>query len=291
MGCWNKTCGLSNLHINSGESVYVFVLEKNKYEDERCYSTAFFKPLLLPFESVYDDYGGGKDSSGIGLPYIMNSIKDNLIELELGKNEYHDIEVKKEDWSVDLFFEAVHEHRLRIKDTYLDFVMVRKDVVDYILENRVIRDYVGEGGTCGYNNAYIEYKFNDILLDIPEFIETVKEKVAKGLLFLGSDSVIFKYNHPNKVGKFITRIDSKYCRVLDVIDLIYKKIEEDEITEATQLIVEHLKAVFIDNYMNMIRKVWIPGAHEGSQSNDPYGYRLLNEIVAQVLDTMEKEID
>ena len=29
MGSWNKTCGLSNLHIRAGDPVYVFVLEKD----------------------------------------------------------------------------------------------------------------------------------------------------------------------------------------------------------------------------------------------------------------------
>lgn len=289
MGCWNKTCGLSNLHINSGDPVYVFVLEKNKAEDERCHTSAFFKPLLLPFQSIYDDYGGGEDSSGVALPHIMNAIKDNLIELELGKNEYHDIEVKKDEFDIDLFFEAAHEHRLLIKDNYLDFVMFRKDIVDYILDNRVIQDYVGEGGTCGYLNHYIEYKFNDILLDIPEYIEKVKEKIDKNLLFLGSDSVIFKYNHLNKVAKFIRRIDSTYCKVLDILELIYDLIKQDKIEEATQLITEHLKANFIDNYMSSVRRVWIPGAHEGSQSNDPYGYRLLNSAINTILDTEEEE--
>jgi hypothetical protein len=28
MGCWNKTCGLTNLPIMCGEKTYVFVLER-----------------------------------------------------------------------------------------------------------------------------------------------------------------------------------------------------------------------------------------------------------------------
>lgn len=28
MGCWNKTCGISNLFIEAGEKVYVFALEQ-----------------------------------------------------------------------------------------------------------------------------------------------------------------------------------------------------------------------------------------------------------------------
>ena len=33
MGCWNKTCGISNLFIEAGEKVYVFALEQNLHHD------------------------------------------------------------------------------------------------------------------------------------------------------------------------------------------------------------------------------------------------------------------
>lgn len=76
MGCWYKTCGLSNLHIPAGTPVYVFVLERrgNGISDA-CYSTSMFAPLLLPFESEYNDYGGGENSKGVGFPYIMQALK------------------------------------------------------------------------------------------------------------------------------------------------------------------------------------------------------------------------
>lgn len=44
MGCWNKTCGLSKLHVYAGDPVYVFVLEQNLNHD-RCYATAFWSPV------------------------------------------------------------------------------------------------------------------------------------------------------------------------------------------------------------------------------------------------------
>ena len=53
MGCWNKTCGLTNLHIKAGERAYVFVLEKDE-DDSHCYTTHMYKPLLLPFETTYN---------------------------------------------------------------------------------------------------------------------------------------------------------------------------------------------------------------------------------------------
>jgi len=68
----------------SGTPVYVFVLAKNELANDRCYSTAFYKPLLLPFYSNYDDYGGGEDSHGVGFQPIIEAILSKLVELELG---------------------------------------------------------------------------------------------------------------------------------------------------------------------------------------------------------------
>lgn len=65
MGCWNKTCGLSNLHITSGQKVTVFLLEKNLVATDRTYTTSFYHPALTPFYSEYNDYGGGENSSGV----------------------------------------------------------------------------------------------------------------------------------------------------------------------------------------------------------------------------------
>ena len=70
MGCWNKTCGLSNLYINDNESVYTFVLVQND-DVSRCYNTSFYTPVLVPFECTYNDYGSGENVSGTVLAPLL----------------------------------------------------------------------------------------------------------------------------------------------------------------------------------------------------------------------------
>ena len=53
MGSWNKTCVLSNLAIYDGDKVVVFILEDGG-DGSDSYATALFRPLLLPFNSVYN---------------------------------------------------------------------------------------------------------------------------------------------------------------------------------------------------------------------------------------------
>jgi hypothetical protein len=308
MGCWNKTCGLSNLHITAGTPVYVFVLEKNKSYDH-CYSTSLFSPLLLPFESTYDDYGGGEDSHGIALGLIMGGITGNLVELEVGENQYHDIAVKKDGFTPEKFFEAVHEDRLSIQGrfssepTQIYFTMFRKDIVDHILENRRIQDYVGEGkGTCGYGNNYVKYKFADIVADIRPLLNEAMEKIAKAkedenntlanyMLYDGFEGM-FPYGHPNKVAKWLRGDSYRYSRIVDMKTVIRRGLEVgtvEAINNLEKVLVEHLKAVFIDGFMHTARKTWIPGGHEGSQSSSGGALRLLADATVTVLDKEHAE--
>lgn len=306
MGCWNKTCGLSNLHITAGDDVYVFVLEENTDKTDRCYSTAFWNPLLLPFTSKYNDYGGGEESSGPGFQLIMDGVAKQLIEMEVGENQYHDIAVKKEGFGEEQFFDAVHENRLFSKShrkedgRAVDFVMMRKDVVDYILENRVIKSYVGDGkGTGGWGNNYINYKFEDILKDIPEFLDKIApmadpaaaeskdpELVAAlmELRFLRGMGNLFEYKHPNKVAAWLRGDDYRFSKIVNVQDAVISLLKEDRRTEAELLLTDMLKGKFIDSFMEVTRKNWAPGGHEGSQCQEADEYRLLMKAMTAALD-------
>jgi hypothetical protein len=310
MGCWNKTCGLSNLHITSGTPVYVFVLEKNNSYDH-CYSTGLFSPLLLPFESVYNDYGGGEDSSGIAMSIIMGGIKKDLVEMPLGENKYHDIEVTKEKFDVDLFFEAVHEDRLftqgrfSAEPTRIQFTMFRKDIVDAILAEREIEEYVGGNkGTYakwGDEKNYIRYKFADIVANIRPMIAEARAKVeeakkdnetlASYMLFDGI-SAIFDYNSPHISARWMRYDNYRYSRIVDMKTVFRKAFEAgtDEAMETLALVMEqHLKALFIDGFMTAARKSWIPGGHEGSQSYSGSALRQLWNATSKVLDEEKRQ--
>lgn len=310
LGSWNKTCGLSNLHITSGTEVYVFVLEENTDKTDRCYSTAFWKPLLLPFTSKYNDYGGGEESSGAGFQLIMDSIANKLVEQELGENVYHDIAVKKEGFGEEQFFESVHENRLFMRayngaGPIIDYVMLRKDIVDNILETRVIEQYVGEGkGTGGWSNCYIYYKFEDILKDLPEFMDELTKKLTPPI---GSDTDmvlhnmiiqmmhgfenIFEYKHPNKIGKWVRGDSHRFSSIVRVSELVTGLIEAGKRTEADLLMIDYLKGQYVNEFMEATRKNWAPGGHEGSQNQNVKEYRTLMSAITTVLDAEQSEWD
>lgn len=116
MGSWNGTCAVSNLHILAGQDVAVFMLAEKKKRDSFCYVNAMYDLCPIPFYGKYNDYGGVEDCHGFGMNIVVDAIRNNLFEFELGENEYHDIEVKQGNFDVNKLFEADHEDRLGIVD-------------------------------------------------------------------------------------------------------------------------------------------------------------------------------
>lgn len=58
MGCWNKTCGLTNLPIFCDDKVVWFLLVQNPYAKARtCYASSMWELVPIPVYGTYDDYG------------------------------------------------------------------------------------------------------------------------------------------------------------------------------------------------------------------------------------------
>lgn len=291
MGCWNKTCGLSNLHISGGDEVYVFPLEQNN-DNGRCYSTAFWSPVMLPFTAIYDDYGGGEESSK-NIQYTLNGLKKYLIEMPLGDNEYHDIAVSKDILDEELFYRAVDEGRLKVKydglyggEHLVDFVMFRKDIVDDICENWEVDDYVGNG-------EWVKFKFRDILDTIPVFMERVTEALRDNSEFgIKSEKHLFcklfmrHEEDRNLAFMYLERVNGnyRYSRIVKPIDIIINLMAENKLDEAKEIIVDTLRASFISVFMDVCRKIWVPACHEGSQSMEHKPYKVLCNAINNALD-------
>lgn len=190
MGCWNKTCGLSRLPIHASRAVYMVPIVQAPYQG-RCYSTDMWTPTDIAVVGEYNDYGGGENMEPVAMGYVVEAIRKNLVEREVGENKYHDIAVNKSGFSEEMFFEAVHESRLQVKIPHsashfdVDMVMIRKDVVDHFKENYVFKEYVGEGkGNGGYGNSYFQYKWSDLLLTVNTSLEFMQKHLKESAIVL-----------------------------------------------------------------------------------------------------------
>lgn len=300
MGSWNKTCGLTNLPIMDGDSAYVFILARVKDIHDHCYSTHLYKPLLFPFYSTYNDYGSGEDSSGIAFPIIMDAIKEKLVEMPVGKNPYHDIAVTRESWDEELFFDAVHEGRLKVsygKEEDLNIVMMRKDVVDDLMETYSFQEYVGDGkGNSGSTNSYYTYKFQDIIAGIDQLFDSMLEVIKiKSWAWPNFEMVVSRctdgFVEPNNVTASWLWTDLGYrgCNIVRPRDLVLENLIAGNRDSAHDILVEHLKGIFVNYMMEMTRKSWIPGGHEGSQRQDFEPYRALIASMEKAMKARDDE--
>jgi len=291
MGCWNKTCGLSNLPIYGDTPVYVFVLERNPDPHDRCYATSLFRPCLLPFVSTYNSYGGGEDSTGPAFSYIIEALRERLVEMPLGENQYHDIAVTAAEFGEELFFKAVHEGRLFVKgyneDVPVDFVMFRKDIVDTILAAYEIETYVGNGnGTTGYENSYVRHRYADALTMVPDAVDRIIEAVSptqsgifKDLAARHRPGVFSDTVVPAPLGRWIGAETHRYASFLRPRDLLVDLADAGERDQAIAVLSEYLRGIFLDQFISATRKLWVPGCHNGSQNGAGLEYMLLASTV------------
>lgn len=306
MGSWYKTCGLSNLPILDGEQVYVFPIVQNLDITERCYSTAFWSPVMIPFLSEYNDYGVGTNSHQ-NIEYTLKGIREYMIEMEQGENKYHDIEVKKDKLDEELFFESVREGRLFVDYSgkqMVDFVMIKTSIVDHICKNLVLDKYVGGGkGNHGDNNNYLRYNWDDVVVDSTEVLTIlisllgenseyselmILDGVPKTIMLqyaLRHIGRIFDYAHPNKAAAYLRRIDDyRMSRLVRPIDEVALLIFDGKLDEAHALLVDILRGMFIDSFMERTRRNWMPMGHDGDQSRSYDDYLMLCSAISAIID-------
>lgn len=296
MGCWNQTCGLSSLHIRADDPVYVFLLE-HMTDPGVTYSTGLFRPLLLPFEARYNDYGAGRGSSGKVFDTVMAAVRENLVELPQGANHYRDTPVSRENLGEEEFYKAIQNERLYLKpqgpwpQRRLLFTMFRKDVVDHILENRDLVDFVGYNqGSCGFNNAYIRYRFKDVVTQVRPYIDGLIERSRRmnlppDLAFLLVDSRTMG----SPISNYLRDSDSRFSRLVDVKDWLFKAPQmttEQELTDLEAVLTAYLRGQFVERFMLAARKTWVPGGHEGSQDESGDA---LHQLYSATLAALERE--
>lgn len=295
MGCWNKTCGISNLHIHAGQPVYVFVLEENVNKDDFCYSNCLYLPCLVPFTSVYDDYGGGEQSSGIGLSYLLDSLRNNLVEFEVGANSYHDIAVKRDDFDIDKFFESCHENRLQVSSYRgsrpVQFTMMRKDVVDNVLNRFSLYNY--------YESK--SYTYHECVEQLGPVVEKIASQFDNKDELSGVISTQYPELHKIKyilgrTGSYTEQLlhdlfsGNRTASSVDVDEIVFsiataKHLSpEERLSNLKAFLSDCLKGIILDCFMDKTRKLWTPGGHEGSQNTDLDGHRILNSVVRDVID-------
>jgi len=303
MGCWNKTCTLSNLPILANEPVYVVMLNPSD-ERSRCYTTAFYRPALLPFLSYYDDYGGGYDSKGPVFDTVLEAVRKALVEKEVASPR--GTRAEKAALTEETLFAWCHEGVLEVacfgrqSTAQLEFAMIRKDIVDIHRVQPILSRYVGEGkGNGGWSNSYEVFSFEEVLADVPALVTKVKEVLAtpseyadnphlRVLVELGYGAShlcdMLEALKDNKAARYFSDSRSGMSLLVDPQFEIFMALANGDEARSIALIEAYLLGRFIDDLLDGVRKCWLPGIHEGSQESDPKPYRVMGEAINVVLE-------
>jgi len=307
MGCYNQTCGVSNLHITADEEVVIFGLTKSNYEESYCYPNTLWDPFPLPFYGSYNDYGAAEDCHGPALDVIISELKEYLVEKDLGENQYRDMEIKKDKFDIDLFFEACHNRRLEIDRlgkhskvlgtaaTPVLFMMIHKKIFDKILSEFVYEMYIGPG-------EYRKYKFQDILNDLPAWVDRLHESFNTST---DEDRMYNRFIYTTSMGSICHRLeferngnlanewlkydDATRQSFINIQRIVVDYIENNQKDKVIELLTEHLKMLCINGFLSSTRKMWQPQSGQGSQNSEHDAYRFLCKAMTEVMDEEDKE--
>lgn len=325
MGSWNSTCAVSNLHINAGQEVVVFMLEKrHKPESNLCYNNTFYQLYRMPFYGNNDSYGAVENCHGAGLDLLLHEIRENLYEMPLGDNKYHDIAVTKKEFGTDLLFEADHEGRLFIT-TDPEYFSYENQVLKHYNEKEQKKKLTKEESKhkkqleanlekgvdpCQrithiqvhaqvFNDIIDKYKieyfaghktkkisFADAVKQIPEFLEALKAMKHSGIFDIYTVSL-----ESNIICSFFGR-PSMYDNSRLMVPLKHVKkmiLDNKSDEEITAIMTEFLKGYWFDSFMSDTRKIYTPQCGVGSQSENLEAYDILLKSMNNIIKAEKKE--
>lgn len=308
MGCWNNTCGLTNLPIIAGDAVYVFPIKERDISEYRshCETTAFYEPMMTPFTAEYDDYGGGANCEGPLLDQFITALKSSLVELSLTEASASESPIDKDTFDIDGFFEAIHDNKLFVrgwrKKQAVYFTMVRKDIVDRLWHEWKFDIYVGDGNATTPGEAYERSVTYATLAEqfLPKFVDSLKAIAESSESLDKIDRIIARQfalrdsdNNSNTVPA-LRRLFHSFDRSeswdpLFIKDMIMDLVVEGNYERATELLKLQLLGIMVNDMMSSTRRIWLPVMHQGSQSADYDDYRLLHKLANDVMDEQDAE--
>lgn len=305
MGCWNGTCGISQIAIRAGEPTIGFLMVRNPGDkwsaNGHCYTTEYWCPLSLHIKGTYNDYGGLEDvdendwSVEVAHKYII----ENMIERDEGENKYHDIAVKKDDLGWENLSEAMHEDRIELefadgfmKEYYpnttglqVGLMMVHKKVFDAIIEQGI--DYWG--GAITMDSLMKDGK--DIVAYFRENDRTINgavtdsEKALAEILMDHGMDMVCRDDHDNHLRQITISSEGANFNAGKVyLRYLSEKVYEGYTDEQLDVIIKKLSEFYIfQSAMSMMRKTWMPQAGSGGQSDEPELYTAVNKTVDGII--------
>ena len=281
MGCWNATCALSNLHIRYSEPVYVFVLHKIVGSPE-------WEPIMLPIEATYDEYGSFENWCS-NFDYVLEQLsKYNVVDDINGKSSGVKVDADSlcASWKDQLIIEEDDYGFLQ----QLSFTMIKKNIVDSLLETLTLKDECGQW----------EFSWKSVDEDVARIVKSCRREydtlnsynlagASVRRLLMGNSPDFWGCDGDFKNVSGAVKLLSAHWgdihrglvdTTMDLIALCTEGHDE----RAADVLKNLLLSAFICETMRITRKPWQPGGvFAGSQSRETSGHLALCKAIEEVI--------
>lgn len=282
MGCWNYTCGISNLFIEADDLAMAFVLLRIPTiptVSDWCSPTTLYSPILFPFYTTYTGYGDGENSKGAGLAVSMSAIRKCLYPTTLSNGNVID----KDTFTESEFWDAVRLRELYVTDAVgvryqVDVTMIRADILSDILYHYRVYQYSQQRG--GYKLLRVSYQ--EMVDALPAVITAMQQ--------LPSSSSLYTLSVPNNIAwtQLVTSISEfSHLPIFTLRELIDTYRTENEWDMLLEVLKSYFIGIVIHACIDDTRRIWSPQGGQGSQSSDIIPHEILNRTVARVLVDIE----
>lgn len=305
MGCWNATCGVTQMPIKYEEPVRAFFVYIRGWEDDpdhrtgdwsgTVYPTEIASPYPIPLEGQYDDYGG------------IEGIKEGVARIAIPSH----FEVDQE--GLDEFVRLVERGSVTREDPVwpefhgevgVGLFFVHGHIYDSIRETPYYKRFVSDGEH--YFKAldrvdwsrYVDKKEYESDEEYREHLETLslEEELIENLMERRRFRLSAPFNNSKVPYPFVTKVDSEYR--YNMFEKVFssgrreglaggtigatpeaeiairaaylqgKRYESDP--EVQEMMRELAHAYAFRQFMYRARKQWIPGSNKGSQDDCLY---------------------
>lgn len=268
MGCWNGTCGLSQLPILAGDDIWAFLIgvRWGRYSDSGdqsgyCYPTDIGFPMSLPIYGKYNDYGGiDRIKENYNTKIIMDAYGENYKNIESFLNDC----VERDKFF--LFNQYIEKYGVGL-------FMVHAELMDDLKSAKVS---YGKKVTV-YNTVKkdAEYFFQDAPAILEELNKTESKLRSKGF-FTGIETLERKCRKVEYTNWFAHRFSGMGSNCIvdswepyrDFIMGLLKDKKTLSDQTVKELIVDTANLEVVNSSMHSLRKGWIPQSGKGSQSEE-----------------------
>lgn len=301
MGCWCETCGVTQLPINAGDKVRVFVMtsEEGYFFSKggaggggTCYSTDRWSPIGPPVQGEYDDYGG--------VEKIVNDDNAKMVESILAKgwvpltkeNDWDEVPKKLE---LGDYLHYIERDRGKFqprtsKEQHLGIMFVLEDVYQAMVKFDSIEAH------HYYDERTYEYMpmSKGFMIEFKDWYNHQLEREKSRKELKGSADIDKLYDvladmdGGRLFGSYRDNGLKAFKKPLQALAVEEVPFEDKRVQK---LVKSAMEMLMFQVGMTRARKQWMPQSGKGAQQNDLDIYQVINKASEKIIAKREKEYD